>query len=71
MYLKLSIEFYISGCLSGMDYRLCDKQLSCSNLSSISSCSDSNCMTGCFCSNDTVLEDDVCIHPDTCPSKWW
>ena len=52
-----------------MDYRLCDWQISCSNFSSISSGGDSNCMTGCFCSNETVLEDGVCIHPDTCPSK--
>ena len=62
-------QSWISGCLSGMDYRLCDWQISCSNFSSISNCSDSNCMTGCFCSDGTVLEDSVCIHPDTCPSK--
>ena len=58
-----------SGCLTGMDYRLCDWQINCSTFGAISNCSDSNCVTGCFCSNGTVLDNSVCIYPDTCPSK--
>ncbi|XP_065913065.1 hemicentin-1-like isoform X2 [Dysidea avara] len=55
------------GCLAGMDYRLCDWEISCSNFSSINNCSNLTCTSGCFCSNGNVLEDGVCIHPNVCP----
>ena len=72
MYTHTCVYIYInkiSGCLSGMDYQLCNWQISCSNFSSNGNRSVSNCMTGCFCNNGTVLEDGVCVHPDVCPSK--
>ena len=57
------------GCLSGMDYRSCGWQISCSNFSNINNCSNLTCSPGCFCSNGNVLEDGVCIPPGECPSK--
>jgi len=49
----------------------CGGQISCSDFSSTSNsnCMSSDCMSGCFCSNEIIFEDGICIHPDTCPSK--
>ena len=52
-----------------MEYQICGWEISCDDFSTISDCSDSTCSSGCFCTNGIVLEDGVCIHPDTCPSK--
>jgi len=47
---------------------MCGWNISCNDLGVVRDCSDS-CDSGCFCSNGTVLEDGVCVRPDTCSSK--
>jgi len=47
---------------------MCGLNFSCNDLGVVKDCSDP-CESGCFCSNGTVLEDGVCVHPDACPSK--
>jgi len=47
---------------------MCGLNISCNDLGAVRDCS-SSCDSGCFCSNGTVLEDGVCVDPDTCPSK--
>ena len=51
------------GCLAGMDYQLCDLHITCDNFRSFGSCRNSTCESGCFCSNEYVLDDGVCVHP--------
>ena len=53
-----------------MEYQTCGWEISCDDLSTVSSCSDLDCSSGCFCTENIVLDDGVCIIPDTCPSKW-
>ena len=53
-----------------MDYRLCDLPMDCNTLRELSNCSNSTeCVSGCFCSNDYVLEDGNCIDPAMCPGE--
>ena len=52
-----------------MDYQTCAYQVTCYDLGNVENCSNITCGSGCFCSNGTVLEDGVCVHPDMCPSK--
>ena len=47
---------------------MCGWNISCNDFGVARDCSDS-CESGCFCSNGTILEDGVCVHPDTCSSK--
>ena len=51
-----------------MEYQMCGLNISCNDFGVVRDCSDS-CESGCFCSNGTVLEDGVCVHPDSCPSE--
>ena len=51
-----------------MEYQTCGVNISCNDFGVVRDCSNS-CESGCFCSNGTVLEDGVCVDPDTCPSK--
>ena len=67
--LYIYLFFYIIGCLADMEYQLCGLQLTCNNFSMTNNHNNSLCQSGCFCSNKHVLEDGMCIHPDTCPSK--
>lgn len=62
------LVFDITGCLADMEYQLCGSQLTCTNFSRRN---NSFCGSGCFCSNKYVLEDGMCIHPDTCPGKFY
>ena len=52
-----------------MNYQSCGLQITCSNFSTRENYNDSVCVSGCFCSDKDVLDDGMCIHPDTCPSK--
>jgi len=52
-----------------MEYQTCGQSISCNDLGIVRDCSNSTCDSGCFCSNGTVQEDGVCVHPDTCISK--
>ena len=54
-----------------MEYQLCGLQITCNNFSRTNNYSDSFCVSGCFCSNKHVLEDGMCIHPDTCPGEFY
>ena len=54
-----------------MEYLMCGLQTTCSDFSRTDNYSDSFCIKGCFCTNKHVLEDGLCIHPDTCPSKYY
>ena len=56
-------------CPPGMEYQMCGLSIHCSDLRVVRDCRNSTCESGCFCNNGTVLEDGVCVHPDTCPSK--
>ena len=44
-------------------------QLTCTDLRSIDSCSNTTSESGCFCSNGNVLDDGVCISHLECPGK--
>ena len=63
------------GCLGDMEYHHCGTQMTCNTFSNTDNYNNSNCtsgLMGCFCtSNYYVLEDGMCIHPDTCPSKFY
>jgi len=48
---------------------MCGWNFNCDDLTVVRNCRNSTCGSGCFCSNGTVLEDGVCVHPDTCISK--
>ena len=53
-----------------MDYHLCGLTIDCNTLRELSNCSNSTeCVSGCFCSNDYVLEDGNCIDPAMCPGE--
>jgi len=52
-----------------MEYQTCGQNVSCSDLGLVRDCRNSTCDSGCFCSNGTVLEDGVCVDPDSCSSK--
>ena len=53
-----------------MDYRLCDIPIDCNTLRELSNFSNSTeCVSGCFCSNDYVLENGKCIDPAMCPGE--
>ncbi|XP_065884496.1 uncharacterized protein [Dysidea avara] len=54
-------------CLAGMEYRLCGWHTSCDTLRSVMSCRNSTCVSGCFCTDDRVLDGGFCIHPQYCP----
>jgi len=56
-------------CPPGMEYQMCGLNIHCDDLRVVRDCRNSTCDSGCFCSNGTVLEDGVCVHPNTCPSK--
>jgi len=58
----------VADCPRGMEYQMCGLNIDCRDLGVVRDCS-SSCDSGCFCSNGTVLEDGVCVNPDTCPSK--
>jgi len=60
--------YVVADCPPGMEYQMCGLNIDCSDLGVVRDCS-SSCDSGCFCSNGTVLEDGVCVDPDTCPSK--
>ena len=62
---------FATGCLADMEYQLCGLQLSCNNFSVTDNYNNPFCESGCFCSNKHVLEDGMCIHPDTCPGKFY
>ena len=48
---------------------MCGWNVSCNELGVVRDCRNSTCESGCFCSNGSVLEDGICVHPDSCPSK--
>ena len=52
-----------------MEYQICGWHISCDDFSTVSSCDDTDCTSGCFCTNGVALEDGICIQPDSCPSK--
>ena len=53
-----------------MEYQHCGVQITCNNFSTYNkNYNNSYCTSGCFCISKYVLEDGMCIHPDTCPSK--
>ena len=69
-----TVQFYflvILGvdCPPGMEYQTCSWNISCDEFGVVSDCRNETCQSGCFCSNGYVLEDGVCVHPDTCTSK--
>jgi len=53
-----------------MEYRTCGWNISCDDVGIVRNCRNSTCESGCFCSNGYVLEDGVCVNPDSCPRKW-
>ena len=52
-----------------MEYQTCGIEISCDDFNAVGSCSDSECSSGCFCTDGVVLDDGVCVLPDACPSK--
>ena len=53
-----------------MDYLLCSRQRHCNTIRDFSNCSVlTECVSGCFCSNDYALEDGKCIDPAMCPGE--
>lgn len=59
----------ILGCLSDKEHQLCGWETSCSDLSTVIGCSDTDYASDCFCSDGIELADEICIYPDTCFSK--
>ena len=52
-----------------MEYQTCGWEIGCDDFSTVSNCTDSDCSSGCFCTDGVLLDDDVCILPDACASK--
>ena len=53
-----------------MEYQLCGLQIDCNTLREFGNCfNTTDCVSGCFCSNDYVLEDGKCIDPIMCPGE--
>ena len=52
-----------------MEYRLCGWHVSCDTLNIVRGCRNSTCVSGCFCTDERILEDGLCVHPEYCPSK--
>ena len=53
-----------------MEYQLCGLQIECNTLREFGNYSNTtDCVTGCFCSNNYVLEDGKCIDPTICPGE--
>ena len=67
--LLMFLSQLVADCPPGMEYQMCGWNISCNDIGIVRDCSNSTCDSGCFCSNGTVLEDGVCVHPDMCPSK--
>ena len=68
------LYFFILECLGDMEYHRCGTQITCNTFSNTDNYNNSNCtsgLMGCFCISNHVLEDGMCIHPDTCPSKFY
>ena len=59
-----------SGCFTGMEYQSCGLDITCDHIRGVTSCRNSSCHGGCFCSDGTTLDDGVCVHPYMCPSKY-
>ena len=62
-------HYLVADCPHGMEYQMCGLNIRCDDLGIVRDCRNSTCDSGCFCSNGTVLEDGVCVDPNTCPSK--
>ena len=53
-----------------MDYQLCGLPIDCSSFRNYSNPTNlTECVSGCFCSNDYVLEDGKCTDPAMCPGE--
>ena len=52
-----------------MEYQTCGWEIGCDDFSTVSNCTDSDCSSGCFCTDGVLLDDGVCILPDACASK--
>ena len=54
-----------------MEYQLCGLQIDCNTLREFSNCSNltTDCVSGCFCSNNYILEDGKCIDSTMCPGE--
>ena len=64
------MNLFVLGCLAGMDYQSSGRKITCDFLRSFSNCTDvKDRVSGCFCTNDYVLEGGMCIHPATCPGE--
>ena len=61
--------FYLE-CLGDMEYHRCGTQITCDTFINYNNSNCTSGLAGCFCISDYVLEDGMCIHPDTCPSKF-
>ena len=48
---------------------MCGRSASCNDFGGVRSCRNITCQKGCFCSNGTMLQDEVCVHPRMCDSK--
>jgi len=62
-------HYLVTDCPLGLEYRTCGWNITCNDIGNVKDCKNSTCDSGCFCSNGTVLEDGVCVDPDTCPSR--
>ena len=67
--MKLLCIIFVLGCLADIEHQICGWEIGCDDVTSIDSSNDSDCSSGCFCTDGIVLEEGVCIHPDNCGSK--
>ena len=50
-----------------MEYQLCGQQMDCVTFRN----SKEDCASGCYCTNDYVLEDGKCVNPTMCPGEFY
>ena len=54
-------------CPAGTEYHECSRNLSCSDVTGVRRCKEQTpCTSGCFCSDGTVLKDEVCSNTNSC-----
>ena len=53
-----------------MEYLVCGRQVDCVTFRNSSHLSE-DYVSGCFCTNDYVLEDGKCVDPTMCPGEFY
>ena len=67
LFCNLIFVFFSLVCPIGTEYRDCTWNLSCSDIIGVRRCKEqSPCTSGCFCSNGTVLQDEMCSNISSC-----